>query len=325
MRAMLITEPGGPEVLKMQEIEAPQPGPGEIRVAVKASAVNRADLLQRMGLYAAPAWVRADVPGLEYAGQVEALGAGVSQWQVGDRVMGIVGGGSCAEQVVVHAREALPVPAHLSWTEAAAIPEAFLTAYDAIWLQAGLRMGETALIHAVGSGVGTAAVQMARLCGARVLGSSRTAQKLERCQELGLDEGILVKEGDFLTGVEAVAPQGVHVIADFIGGAYLEQNLKALRSRGRMIVIGLMGGRDAQFPMGLLLRKRLQILGTVLRARPIEEKISLAQDFGQRVVPHFEAGRLRAVVDRVFPMEELAQAHRYMAANSNFGKIVVSW
>jgi putative PIG3 family NAD(P)H quinone oxidoreductase len=325
MRAMVITEPGGPEVLKMKEIEAPTPGPGEILVSVKASAVNRADMLQRMGLYAAPSWVRADVPGLEYAGQVEALGAGVTDWAVGDRVMGIVGGASCAEKLTVHAREVLPVPSNLDWAQAAAIPEAFLTAYDAIWLQAGLRMGETALIHAVGSGVGTAAVQMARLCGARVLGTSRTPEKLERCQALGLDEGVLAVDGDFLGNLEAVAPEGVHVIADFIGGAYLEQNLKALRAQGRMIVIGLMGGREAQFPMGLLLRKRLRVMGTVLRARHIEEKISLAQDFGQRVVPHFESGRLKPVVDKVFPMEELADAHRYMASNGNFGKIVVAW
>lgn len=325
MKAVVITTPGGPEVLQIQDIEAPTPGPGSIRVKVEATALNRADLLQRKGLYPAPPWARADVPGLEYTGVVETLGAGVTEFQVGDRVMGIIAGASYAEYVVVHAREAIKVPDALSWEEAAAIPEAFLTAYDAIWVQAGLGMGDTVLVHAAGSGVGTSIIQMARVCGARSIGTSRTASKLERCKELGMSDGILVEEGQFLEKLQKVAPAGVNAISDFVGGAYLDQNLQALKPKGIMMVIGLMGGREANFPLGTLLRKRLRVHGTALRARPLEEKIDLAQEFSARVMPHFASGAIKPVVDRVFAMEEVADAHRYMETNANFGKIILRW
>jgi putative PIG3 family NAD(P)H quinone oxidoreductase len=325
MRALVITAPGGPEVLALREVAAPTPGRGELRVRVRAAGLNRADVLQRRGLYPAPPWAPQEIPGLEYAGEVDAVGEGVQGWQVGDRAMGIVAGGGCAEQVVVHADEALPAPAGMPWEEAAAIPEAFATAYDAIWAQGALALGEWLLIHAVGSGVGTAALQLGRLAGARVIGTSRTAQKLSRCAALGLEHGVLAPEGRFLEGVRAVAPEGVDVIADFLGASALAQNLEALRPQGRVVVIGLLGGAQASLPMGLLLQKRLRVMGTVLRARPLEEKIALAKALRTRVLPHLSSGALRAVVERVYPMEEAAQAHRDLEANQSFGKLVLRW
>jgi len=324
-RAVRIREHGGPEVLELAEFSARPPGYGEILVRVEAAGLNRADLLQRRGLYPAPPGSPADIPGLEYAGVVEAIGEGVTEWKVGDRVMGIVGGGAMATHVTVSAREAIPVPSRLSSAEAAAIPEAFLTAYDALFLQAGLRMGESVLIHAVGSGVGTAALQLAREAGALVIGTSRSQEKLDRGKAMGLEASILV-EGGFAEKVrEHTGGRGADCILDLVGAAYFEENLAALANRGRMICVGLLAGAKANLPLGTLLSKRITLIGTVLRSRAPEEKALLARRFADEVLPLFERGRLSPVVEAVLPFEQVAEAHRLLESNRTFGKVVLAW
>ena len=326
MKAIVITRPGGPEVLEVQERSKPEPGLGQISVRVRASALNRADILQRQGNYPVPAGSPADISGMEYAGEVDALGPGATLWKVGDRVMGIVGGGGHAEFVNVHEREAMAVPKSMSWEEAAAIPEAFLTAYDALFDRLELRTGETLLIHAVGSGVGTAGLQIARVAGARVIGTARSADKLERAKKLGLDVAVDASRGDWVSQVEAaIGVEQVHALMDLVGGSYLDGNLRVVALRGRIVVVGLTAGATAQFNMGVLLRKRLTMVGTALRSRTLEEKIALARDFAERGVPLFESGRLKPVVDRVLSFAEIRAAHELMESNKTFGKIVLRW
>lgn len=326
MKAIVITRPGAAEVLEIHEKPKPEPGVGQIRVRVRASALNRADILQRQGSYPVPAGAPADISGMEYAGEVDAVGPSATLWKIGDRVMGIIGGGGHAEYVRIQEREAMPIPRSISWEEAAAIPEVFITAYDALFDRIGLRVGETLLIHAVGSGVGTAALQLARAAGARVIGTARSVSKLEQAKKLGLDVGIDSSRGDWAAQVEAaIGAERVHAVLDLVGGNYLDGNLRVLGSRGRIVVVGLTAGAVAQLNMGLLLRKRLTIVGTVLRARPLEEKIELARDFSERVVPLFEAGRIKPVVDRIFSFAEVGAAHELMESNETFGKIVLRW
>lgn len=326
MKAIVIERSGGPEVLSMGERPVPEPGPGEIRVRVHASALNRADLLQRRGHYPAPPGVVADIPGLEYVGEVDAAGEGAGLWGVGNRVMGIVAGGGHAEYVIVHEREAIRIPHNFGFEEAAAIPEAFLTAYDALFTQLDLSMGERVLIHAVGSGVGTAAVQLARAAGAMTIGTSRTAEKLTRCEALGLEVGVLLGRDDLAEAVnQATYGSGVHAVVDLVGGPLLEQSLRVLSLRGRIIVVGTMGGGTAQIDLGLLLRRRIHMFGTVLRSRPLEEKIALAREFSKAVLPLLSSERIKPVVDRTFHFSEIAEAHRYMESNASFGKIVLTW
>ncbi len=325
-RAVRIREPGDESVLGLGDLEVRDPGFGEVRVAVAAAGLNRADLLQRQGFYPAPPGSPPDVPGLEYAGTVEAVGPGPSELKVGDRVMGLASGGAMATHLVVPAREVLPVPGRFDLATAAAIPEVFLTAYDALVLQGRLAPGEVALIHAVGSGVGTAAVQLARAVGARPVGTSRTREKLERVKSLGCDDGILVEDGRFAEAVRAVTSgRGADVLLDPVGAAYLGENLAALAPRGRMVVIGLLGGRTGELPLGLVLSRRLQITGSVLRSRAPEEKATLAQTARRQLLPLFEAGRLEPVIDTVRPMAEIGEAHAQMASNRTFGKIVLTW
>jgi NADPH:quinone reductase len=326
LKAVIITRPGGAEVLEVQERAKPEPGFGQIRVRVRASALNRADLMQRAGNYPVPPGVPADMPGMEYAGEVDALGAAASMWKIGDRVMGIIGGAGHAEYLCVHEREAMPVPKGMSWEDAGAIPEVFLTAYDALFNRLALSAGETVLIHAVGSGVGTAGLQIARAAGARVVGTARSADKLERAKKLGLDVAIDSSRGDWAAQVEgAIGAERVDALLDLVGASYLEGNLRVLTMRGRMVVVGLTGGASAPFNMSVLLRKRLTIVGTMLRSRPLEEKIALARDFSERGVPLFESGRLKPVVDRVFAFDEIRAAHQLMESNDTFGKIVLAW
>lgn len=326
MRAIVISRPGGPEVLEERERPAPEPGPGEIRVRVRASALNRADLLQRRGKYPAPPGAPADVPGLEYAGEVDALGEGAGLWGAGNRVMGITGGGGHAEYLCVHEREAVRIPQNLSWEEAAAIPEVFLTAYDALFRQMELQVGERLLIHAVGSGVGTAALQLALAAGAVVIGTSRTAEKLERARGLGLERAVDTSSGGFADAVlDASGGEGVHAVLDLVGGAALEENLRILAERGRITVVGTMAGTRAGLDLGLLLRRRAHLIGTVLRSRPLEEKIALAREFSKQVLPLLASGRVRPVIDSTFSFAEVADAHRRMEENRNFGKIVLHW
>lgn len=325
-RAVRIREPGDPEVLVIGECAYAPPGRGEILVDVAACGLNRADLLQRKGFYPAPPGTPPDIPGLEYAGVVATVGSPQSPWKPGDRVMGIVGGGAMARQLVVHEREAIRVPARLTLEEAAAIPEAFLTVFDAVFLQAALKLGETLLVHSIGSGIGTAALQLALVAGARVIGTSRTQEKLERCQELGLSLGLLASDGTFAAGVRAATGgHGADVVLDTVGASYLAENLHAVARRGRIVVLGLLGGSTGELPLGILLNKRVQLIGTVLRSRPLEEKAQLAQAFTHAVLPLFEAGRLRPIIEEVLPMSRIAEAHRRMEANENFGKYVLRW
>lgn len=326
MRAIVIARAGGPEVLEEQERPVPEPGPSEIRVRVRASALNRADLLQRRGGYPAPAGWPADVPGLEYAGEVDAVGPGAGLWAPGSRVMGIVGGGGHAEYVCVHEREAVRVPPNLSWHEAAAVPEVFFTAYDAVFRQLDVQVGERLLIHAVGSGVGTAAVQLAAAAGVRTIGTSRTPGKLQRAADLGLDVGLDSSTADWPDRVlDATDGDGVSAILDLVGGDYLAGNLRVLAERGRMIVVGTVAGARADLDLGRLLRRRLTIIGTVLRARPVEEKIQLAREFSSNVIPLLASRRVRPVVERVLPFSAIADAHRLLESNRTFGKIVLHW
>lgn len=323
MRAARIREPGGPEVLVIEEIEAPPLFPEGIRVRVCATALNRADLLQRRGLYPAPPGVRPDIPGLEYAGEVIACGSRARLWTPGARVMGLVGGGAYAEEVVVHEREAIPIPDSLSYTQAAAVPEAFMTAYDALFLQGALALGEDVLIHAIGSGVGTAGLQLAKRAGARVLGTSRTAAKLEAASELGLDVALPLDDALVDRVRLETEERGVHLLLDMLGGGWLDANLKMLGHRGRMITIGLLAGARGELSLGRLLQKNLRLLGSTLRSRPLEEKIALAQATSTHVVPGLASGALKPVVDRVMPFEAVAEAHHVMESNANFGKVVV--
>lgn len=330
MRAMII---GSAASLELREVPAPEPGPGQARVRIHACGVNRADLLQRRGLYPAPPDAPSQIPGLEIAGEVDAVGNGTTDVSVGDRVYGIVSGGAYAEAVVVHARTLAKIPhvdgKPLGFVAAAAIPEAALTAYDALVLQCALAAGETVLIHAVGSGVGTAAVQIARAIGARPIGTARSQAKLERAELLGLSEGILVETSPdgsprFADRVrEATGGLGVDVVLELVGGAYVPESLAALANRGRLALVGLMAGARAELDLGTVLRRRLRVVGTVLRSRPIEEKIVAGQVLANNLSPLVSDKKLVPTVDCVLPLAKAAEAHELMASNTNFGKIVL--
>lgn len=326
MRAAVITRAGGPEVLEVRDVPVPVPGEREVRVRVRASALNRADLLQRQGRYPAPNDSPREIPGLEFAGEIETAGPGVTRWHPGDRVCGIVGGGAQAEFLVTHEGAIAPVPERLSWTAAAAIPEAFITAHDALVTQAGLRAGETVLIHAVGSGVGLAAAQVAREWGGTVYGTSRTAEKLARARGFGVDDGIVVTSGldGLATFISRVTSgRGIDVILDLVGGAYVGAGIELLGLKGRLMVVGTVAGSQATIDLRRVLGRRLTLRGTVLRARPIAEKIEVTEAFRRDVLPLVEAGRLAAVIDRVFALDEIAHAHRHLESNETFGKVVI--
>lgn len=324
-KAIRIREPGGPDVLELGELDVPNPGATQVRVDVSAAGLNRADTLQRRGFYPAPPGVPPDVPGLEFSGVVESVGESVGSWKPGDRVMGIVAGGAMASCLVTEAAELMPIPDELSFEHAAAVPEVFLTAYDAIVLQGGLRAGQTVLLHAVASGVGTAAIQLASVIGADSIGTSRTAHKLPRCTELGLTHAVLVEGGQFVDDVKTVAPKGAHVILDTVGAAYLAQNVQVVAKKGRIIVIGLMGGVNGDLPLGLLLAKRASVHGSVLRSRSPHEKAALTKSFSDEMLGKFAAGELRPIVDDVLPMTDVQAAHQRMDANETFGKLVLRW
>ncbi len=325
MKAIVIAAAGGPEQLVLREVPTPTPSRGEVRVRVHASAINRADLLQRMGVYPAPPDAPQDIPGLELAGVVDALGDGVTRLRVGDRVFGLVGGGAYAEHVTAHERTLAKIPDGLSFTDAAAIPEAFITAYDAMVTQARLAAGETVLVTAVGSGVGTAAVQIARAIGATAIGTSRTADKLALATPLGMRHGVTVgKDGKFADAVRKLTGDtGVDVVLELVGGAYVEEDIACLAPRGRLVLVGLLAGVRADVDLGTVLRRRLEVHGTVLRARPLEEKILAARTFERNVVPLIASGAMKAIVGKTFPLSEAAAAHAYVAGNDGFGKVVL--
>jgi putative PIG3 family NAD(P)H quinone oxidoreductase len=326
MRAVVNTRPGGAEVLEIHERPIPEPGLGQVRIKICASALNRADISQRLGKYPAPAGSPQDIPGLEYSGEIDALGRDATMWKPGDVVMGIAGGGAHAEYICVHEREVMPAPTGIPLEDCGAIPEVFLTAYDALVHRIQLTAGESLLIHAAGSGVGTAAIQLARLTGAMTIGTSRSQEKLDRCLELGLNAAFLTGGNDWATRLLAdLRLNSVNAILDLVGASYLEGNLAVLGIRGRMVSVGLTSGARAELDMGMLMRKRLSITGTVLRARPIEEKIQLAREFSDRIVPFFVEGKLRPVIDRRLRFDNIASAHESMQANETFGKIVLCW
>jgi putative PIG3 family NAD(P)H quinone oxidoreductase len=319
MRAVVIDN----GALHVREVAAPEPGPGQARVRIRACGVNRADLMQVRGMYPAPPDAPGDIPGLEMAGDVDAIGPGVREVKVGDRVFGIVGGGAYAELIVVPARTLAPVPDGLGFAEAAAMPEAFLTAYDAMVTQAGLAAGETVLINAVGSGVGTAAVQIAKAIGAISIGTARTADKIERAKALGLDHGVVASaDGKFADAVSAIARPDV--VLELVGGNYVLESLQAMNERGRLMLVGLMAGREATLPLGLLLMRRLKIAGTVMRARPLEEKILLGQVLKRHLAPLMAQKKLVPILERTFPLDQAAKALELMASNTTFGKIVLT-
>jgi NADPH2:quinone reductase len=326
VEAIVFTGPGGPEVITVGTTPLRRPGPGEVVVEVVAAGVNRADVLQRRGLYPAPTGTVADVPGLELSGRVAERGPGAQLFAVGAEVMAVVAGGAMARQIVVHERELMPVPHGVDLIEAAAIPEAFLTAWDALG-QADLRAGEVVLIHAAASGVGCAALQLAAALGADALATSRHAAKLDRLTQLGLrHRPIVVTEARFAAEVSALTGgAGAAVILDCVGAAYLEENVRALARGGRMVLIGTLGGGTGSLPLTMLLGKRATLIGTVLRSRPLEEKITLARAGAQRLVPMFERGLLRPIIDQVLPMTDLAAAHARMEADANVGKLVLRW
>ena len=320
MRAIAITRSGGPEVLAVVDRDLPEPSRGEVRVRVRATAVNRADLLQRMGAYPAPSDSPPDIPGLELAGEVAALGPGVERLAIGDRVFGLVGGGAYAEAVVTHERALAKIPDGLTFEQAAAIPEAFVTAHDAMVTQAGLRGGEVLLVHAAGSGVGTAAVQLGRALGAYVIGTARTADKLARAAALGLDAQVVPDDAGRFADLVKPAP---HVVLELVGGGYLAEDTRCVVPLGRIVLVGLLAGAKAELDLGLVLRKRLRIFGTVLRSRPLEEKLAAMRAFEDQVVPLLARGKLAPVIDTVMDLDQAAAAHARMASNAGFGKIIL--
>lgn len=325
MRAVVITEPGSPEVLKIQEVPDPVPGPDDVLVDVKASALNRADTLQRQGGYPAPPGSPDDIPGLEFSGVVLDTGAHVTDLAEGDRVFGLLGGGGYASRVVTHSRMAMRIPDELDFVQAAAVPEVFFTAYDALFNHCELAMGESVLIHAAGSGVGTAAVQLAHNTGSIVFGTAGSEDKLQRAAELGMDVGINYRDQDFAQVVrQHTGGAGVNALLDVIGADYWERNLASMALRGRMVLVGTMGGGGVEADLRPLMFKRLRITGTVLRSRPIEEKIAVTNQIKRHVLPLIASGAIKPVVDTVFPLAEAAEAHRHMESNANFGKIILS-
>ncbi len=325
MRAIVISEFGEPEVLKVEQVESPQPERGEVRVRVKATAVNRADIMQRLGRYPAPPDCPQNIPGLEFAGIVDAIGDGAGDWRPGDRVFGLCGGGSYADFVVVHGRTLAPIPAHLSFEEAAAIPEVFITAYDALVSQMQLVPGDNVLISAVGSGVGTAAVQIVKALGGRSIGTSRTKDKLDQAKKLGMDEGILVADGKFADQVlDLTGKKGVDLVLELTGGTYVEEDIACLAEKGRLIVVGLVAGAKANVNLGKVLSSRLEIRGTTLRRRPLEEKIQVTNVFVKQVLPLFEKGLLKPIIAKSFRLEDAARAHHFTQADKNFGKVILT-
>ena len=323
MRAVVLNGHGGPEVLAFLDIAAPQPGAEEILVQVRATSLNRADLLQRMGFYPDPFPGEHEVPGMEFSGRVQAIGARVRAWKVGDEVMGIVSGGAYAEQLVVHERQAMRIPQGVSLADAAAIPEVFITAWDALVVQGGLTSGRWALVHAGASGVGTAAVQICKAIGAHVIATCSTG-KVAAVKALGADVVVDYSSEDFVEAVkQATGGRGVDVVLCVIGGDYLDRNVASLAQKGHIVQVGVMGGGNMSFNLAGLMPKRAKLSGTVLRARPIEEKIAISQRFAAEVIPMFESGILKPVIDCRYSFADIAHAHIHMGANANTGKIVI--
>ncbi|HCI81159.1 MAG TPA: NAD(P)H-quinone oxidoreductase [Ktedonobacter sp.] len=323
MKAIVITRPGGPEVLAIQDVATPEPVGDQVRVRIHAAGLNRADLSQRMGNYPAPPDSPADIPGMEFAGEIDAVGPLVRSYKQGQRVMGIVGGGAQAEYVLIHEGLLVPIPDNLDYVQAAGIPEVFMTAHDALFTQAGLQMGERVLVHAAGSGVGTAAIQLAHAVGATTFGTSRTPAKLERAKPLGLDYGL--GDNNFADEVKRLTQgRGVHVIIDFTGASYMAQNLDALTLWGRMVFLATLGGTQANVNIGMLMGKRIQMRGCTMRTRTLEEKLTVTRLFTTQVVPLLANGTVKPIIEQTFAMHDISEAHKAMAENKNFGKYIIT-
>ena len=323
MRAVVLRSHGGPEVLAIEEVDQPVPGPDDVLVAIRATALNRADILQRMGGYPDPRrGLSLEIPGLEFSGIVSAVGDRVTMWKPGDRVMAIEAGGGYAEFICVHERQLMAVPTSVSVADAAAIPEVFLTAWDALVVQGGLTSGRWALVHAGASGVGTAAIQIAKAIGARIAVTC-SAGKMDACRSLGADLVIERSPHVWASELTSSVPVGVDVVLDVVGGDEVDRNLRVVATKGTIVQVGLMGGGSTNVNVGLLLTKRVRWIGTTLRARPIEEKAALTRRFAAEMLPLFETGRLRPIIDRRYPLERIAEAHEAMGANANTGKILI--
>jgi putative PIG3 family NAD(P)H quinone oxidoreductase len=324
MKAILFDTPGDESVLHLGDAPDPVLGMGEVRLAVRAAAVNRADLLQRQGMYPPPPGAP-EILGLECAGEVVEVGAGVTVWKPGDRAMALLAGGGYAEQVVVDAGSLLPVPDAFTWEQAAAVPEVYLTVFLNVFQLGGLDAGGAVLVHGGGSGIGTACTQLAKYAGATVIATAGSEEKCARCRELGADVAVNYREGDFAAAArEATGGLGVDVVLDSIGAPYLERNLESLRVGGRLVLIGLMGGAKAEINLAALLMRRLQVIGSTLRARPVEEKAALVAAFQERFGAALEKGEIAPVLDRVLPLADAGEAHRVLKGREHSGKIVLS-
>jgi NADPH:quinone reductase len=331
VKAVIITSYGGVEGIGIEEVDTPAaPTADRVRVRVHAAGMNRADILQRRGHYPPPPGYPTNIPGLEFAGEVESIGQEVRTWKIGDRVFGLTAGGAQAEFVVVPESNLARIPAELDWVQAGAMPEVFITAHDALFTRAGLHLGERVLIHAAASGVGTAAIQMVHAASATVYGTSRTADKLERLHKLnlGLDQSVAVgsKPANFVEAVQKwTNGAGADVILDLVGGNYFPSNLEALASRGRLVCVGTTAGAKSEIDLGLLMRKRATLVGTMLRGRSIEEKAEATRLFASSVLPLVSRGAIRPIIDRVYPANEIRDAHARMESNASFGKIVLTF
>ena len=328
MKAIYIDKFGSAENLELREVpDLSAPSGTQVLVRVRAAGLNRADLLQVRGLYPPPFGYSANIPGLEFAGEITAIGGYVDLFKTGDRVFGITAGEAQAEYMLVDASLLTIIPTNLSFTAAAAIPEAFITAHDAIFTLGDLKAGETLLVHAVGSGVGLAALQMAKVKGATVLGTSRTAGKLTECIQLGLNTGITTENViDFSATVkEKTGNGGADVILDLVGAAYFQENLASLALKGRLILVGLTSGSTAEFNLSLALHKRARIIGTVLRSRRVDEKAEATRRFATDIIPLFESGAIVPNVDRIFPVGDVIAAYKYLESKASFGKVVLEF
>ncbi|MFI5395302.1 MAG: NAD(P)H-quinone oxidoreductase [Candidatus Binatia bacterium] len=323
MKAIVFEKPGAEDVLTIGEVPSPRLGPEDIRIRVRATAVNRADLLQRQGLYPPPPGASA-ILGLECAGEVVEVGEAVIGWSTGNRVMALLSGGGYAQEAVVHHGSAMHVPAALSFEEAGALPEVFLTAFLNLFLLGEIKAGGAALVHGGGSGVGTASITLLREAGVRCLVTAGSEEKCERCRGLGADVAINYRAGDFAPQVgDATGGRGVDVVLDSIGGQYLASNLECLAADGRLVIIGLIGGAKAEINLAALLLRRLRVIGSTLRARPVAEKAEIVSGFLRRFGEALQAGHIKPVIDRVLPLEQAAEAHRVVQSSVHFGKVVL--
>jgi putative PIG3 family NAD(P)H quinone oxidoreductase len=324
MRAVIASEPGGPEVLTVTELPDPVPGPGEVVVDVAATAVNRADTLQRQGKYPPPPGA-SDVLGLECSGTVSAVGDGVEPWQVGDEVCALLAGGGYAEKVLVPAGQVMALPQGVDLVTAGALPEVACTVWSNVFMVAGLQRGETLLVHGGAGGIGNLAIQLAKALGARVVTTAGSPEKLDLCRELGADVAVSYRDQDFVEEVKAATDgRGADVILDNMGAKYLERNISALATKGRLVIIGMQGGVKGELNIGKLLAKRGAVIATSLRSRPVDEKAAICAAVAEHVWPLVADGSVRTVVHATFPLEKAADAHRLMESGQHVGKIILT-